>query len=141
MWPNRNALGRLQPASSGLEAPWACPVLKSIDPQSADLIGVCNGNSVANSVTRWSERRNGLRDLSRNQLISLVGTAGFELATPCTPCKCATRLRYAPTSGGIIGTSPRRPGADACAPATSRTEQIADREQFGANLVDRHLAG
>ena len=27
---------------------------------------------------------------------SLVGTAGFELATPCTPCKCATRLRYAP---------------------------------------------
>ena len=28
----------------------------------------------------------------------LVGAAGFELATPCTPCKCATRLRYAPTS-------------------------------------------
>ena len=27
----------------------------------------------------------------------LVGAAGFELATPCTPCKCATRLRYAPT--------------------------------------------
>ena len=26
----------------------------------------------------------------------VVGTAGFELATPCTPCKCATRLRYAP---------------------------------------------
>ncbi|MDR3899446.1 MAG: hypothetical protein Q3X95_09345, partial [Duodenibacillus sp.] len=23
----------------------------------------------------------------------LVGAAGFELATPCTPCKCATRLR------------------------------------------------
>ena len=31
-------------------------------------------------------------------LILLVGAAGFELATPCTPCKCATRLRYAPTS-------------------------------------------
>ncbi len=28
--------------------------------------------------------------------VFLVGTAGFELATPCTPCKCATRLRYAP---------------------------------------------
>ena len=27
----------------------------------------------------------------------MVGAAGFELATPCTPCKCATRLRYAPT--------------------------------------------
>jgi hypothetical protein len=26
-----------------------------------------------------------------------IGTARFELATPCTPCKCATRLRYAPT--------------------------------------------
>ena len=26
----------------------------------------------------------------------MVGAAGFELATPCTPCKCATRLRYAP---------------------------------------------
>ena len=28
--------------------------------------------------------------------------AGFELATPCTPCKCATRLRYAPTEPAII---------------------------------------
>ena len=28
--------------------------------------------------------------------MSLVGVAGFELATPCTPCKCATRLRYTP---------------------------------------------
>ena len=27
---------------------------------------------------------------------SIVGTAGFEPATPCTPCKCATRLRHAP---------------------------------------------
>ena len=30
----------------------------------------------------------------------MVGVAGFELATPCTPCKCATRLRYTPK--GII---------------------------------------
>ena len=27
----------------------------------------------------------------------MVGTAGFEPATPCTPSKCATRLRYVPT--------------------------------------------
>ena len=27
----------------------------------------------------------------------MVGTARFELATPCTPSKCATRLRYVPT--------------------------------------------
>ena len=29
-------------------------------------------------------------------LQKLVGTARFELATPCTPSKCATRLRYVP---------------------------------------------
>ena len=28
--------------------------------------------------------------------VGMVGVAGFELATPCTPCKCATRLRYTP---------------------------------------------
>ena len=28
----------------------------------------------------------------------LVGATGFEPATTCPPCKCATRLRYAPTS-------------------------------------------
>ena len=27
----------------------------------------------------------------------MVGATGFEPATPCTPSKCATRLRYAPT--------------------------------------------
>ena len=27
----------------------------------------------------------------------LVGTRGFEPPTPCTPCKCATRLRHVPT--------------------------------------------
>jgi hypothetical protein len=29
-------------------------------------------------------------------LIQLVGTTGFEPATPCPPDKCATKLRYAP---------------------------------------------
>ena len=42
----------------------------------------------------------------------VVGAAGFELATPCTPCKCATRLRYAPTgaeySKGLRAFSLRR---------------------------------
>jgi hypothetical protein len=31
--------------------------------------------------------------------VRLVGATRFELATPCTPCKCATRLRHAPTEG------------------------------------------
>src|SRR3982751_4001838 len=30
-------------------------------------------------------------------LIYMVGARRFELPTPCTPCRCATRLRYAPT--------------------------------------------
>jgi hypothetical protein len=34
-------------------------------------------------------------------LPNMVGAAGFELATPCTPCKCATRLRYAPKKKSI----------------------------------------
>ena len=36
--------------------------------------------------------------------LRLVGTAGFEPATPCTPCKCATRLRYAPTQRKVDDT-------------------------------------
>ena len=43
-----------------------------------------------------------------NRLTLLVGAAGFELATPCTPCKCATRLRYAPTGGEFYHSSCRR---------------------------------
>ena len=33
----------------------------------------------------------------RGGLNLLVGAARFELATTCTPCRYATRLRYAPT--------------------------------------------
>src|SRR5690606_32440603 len=40
---------------------------------------------------------------------SLVGATGFEPATTCTPSKCATRLRYAPTSWGVGERSCRRP--------------------------------
>ena len=35
-------------------------------------------------------------ELVRNPLIELVGARGFEPPTTCTPCRCATRLRYAP---------------------------------------------
>ena len=35
----------------------------------------------------------------------LVGTTRFELATPCTPCKCATGLRYVPKKLGCFATS------------------------------------
>ncbi len=53
------------------------------------------------SVT-WQTRsfcQNGPRG---NSLKGLVGAARFELATTCTPCRYATRLRYAPTRGKSI---------------------------------------
>jgi hypothetical protein len=34
----------------------------------------------------------------------LVGAPRFELGTPCTPCKCATRLRHAPTGRELYET-------------------------------------
>jgi hypothetical protein len=37
-------------------------------------------------------------------LTLMVGAKGFEPSTPCTPCRCATRLRYAPTELAIIPT-------------------------------------
>ena len=37
----------------------------------------------------WTSEKN-------SHLSSEVGTTRFELATPCTPCKCATGLRYVP---------------------------------------------
>jgi hypothetical protein len=32
----------------------------------------------------------------------MVGAARFELTTPCAQGRCATRLRYAPTSAGLF---------------------------------------
>ena len=34
---------------------------------------------------------------STSAVEKLVGARGFEPPTPCTPCKCATSLRHAPT--------------------------------------------
>lgn len=36
----------------------------------------------------------------------MVGTVGFEPTTPCTPCRCATRLRHAPTVVLTVWDSP-----------------------------------
>src|SRR5512139_2828618 len=63
-------------------------------------------------------RKRGYESASRNPSCVLVGTAGLEPAAPCTPCKCATRLRYVPIRGdsilpdeGVQVTSILRPGA------------------------------
>src|SRR5512143_4252945 len=42
-------------------------------------------------------RRDGKQGLRLAKMEELVGARRFELPTPCTPCRCATRLRYAPT--------------------------------------------
>lgn len=54
----------------------------------------------------------------------LVGTAGFELATPCTPCKCATRLRYTPKQAIVAGLS-------------AFQQQCADFFELGSKLAVR----
>ena len=41
----------------------------------------------------------------------LIGAPRFELGTPCTPCKCATRLRHAPTDCSSYRRRCRRHGA------------------------------
>ena len=56
----------------------------------------------------------------------MVGTAGFELATPCTPCKCATRLRYAPTEPRSIA-------------EIQSVRDASDGEQLGADLLERPM--
>src|SRR5690606_15021443 len=40
------------------------------------------------------------------RLSVLVGVRGFEPPTTCTPCRCATRLRYTPEGAGIVHESP-----------------------------------
>ena len=53
------------------------------------------------NVTKLGKEASIVGDESRqrgcNSSKKLVGTPRFELGTPCTPCKCATRLRHAPT--------------------------------------------
>ncbi len=53
-------------------------------------------HSRKNTVTIGIKKLKKKKAYENVSLFNLVGTAGFELATPCTPCKCATRLRYAP---------------------------------------------
>jgi hypothetical protein len=43
-----------------------------------------------------SNRKNPLLKRVSKKELKMVGTTGFEPATPCTPCKCATGLRYVP---------------------------------------------
>ena len=44
------------------------------------------------------QRRKDLEHFYSKSLIHMVGVKGFEPSTPCTPCKCATRLRHTPSA-------------------------------------------
>src|SRR5258705_9575318 len=70
----------------------------------------------------------------------MVGAAGFEPATTCPPCRCATRLRYAPTQGH--GRYERgRPGARRPRRSGARFAQaLGQLPQFRLDLVQHQLA-
>jgi hypothetical protein len=54
-------------------------------------------DAAAQELLTANEKR--VRACGSNPLIYLaflVGVKGFEPSTPCTPCKCATRLRHTP---------------------------------------------
>src|SRR5688572_10106125 len=69
----------------------------------------------------------------------MVGAKGFEPSTPCTPCRCATRLRYAPTEPEIIpalvGNCPH-----AVHRTQGRTGLAQAAEPLAVDLLDRFAA-
>src|SRR5664279_831863 len=78
-------------------------------------------------MNRAPEKRKDLEHFYSKSLIHMVGVKGFEPSTPCTPCKCATRLRHTPSSKNYNRRSdPYR-------------QQIANFKQFQTDLVQ--LAG
>ena len=60
-----------------------------------------NESTAAASGLTAVQNRTGQPLVRASPVIQLVGTTGFEPATPCPPDKCATKLRYAPTEGRL----------------------------------------
>ena len=54
--------------------------------------------TISNQMATSARIEKGLTSIACKALISLVGARGFEPPTTCTPCRYATRLRYAPNS-------------------------------------------
>ena len=80
--------------SVGYVKPGLLAMLDCTPPGRGTLLGTLLGTFSKNP----NHKQKGFPACDWKPLVLLVGAAGFELATPCTPCKCATRLRYAPTS-------------------------------------------
>jgi hypothetical protein len=65
----------------------------------------------------------------------MVGARGIEPPTPCTPCRCATRLRYAPTLiHSLYRLQP--PG-----PRSWRISSMTCRSWSGESAAPRRTAG
>src|SRR5882762_5573227 len=60
----------------------------------------------------------------------MVGAARFELATTCTPCRYATRLRYAPTRESIT---------EACTDSGTET-QVPDQRKISMTFFSSCLS-
>src|ERR1700716_531953 len=60
------------------------------------------GNNVGAKSVGPQKRIRGYRLAICTPLMFLVGARGFEPPTTCTPCRYATRLRYAPIRERII---------------------------------------
>lgn len=62
------------------------------EPDHRDAEKTMNGRPIIFNMPESKNRRK----LFNLQRLKVVGLTGFEPATPCTPCRCATRLRYNP---------------------------------------------
>ena len=88
----------------GTDLTWSRPTLfhNRYDPKSTNAVDVCVDSVPLQPLRRrlpatTPRARSPRPSRLEAYYVRLVGTARFELATPCTPSKCATRLRYVPT--------------------------------------------
>ncbi len=72
----------------------------------------------------------------RLRLHRVVGARRFELPTPCTPCRCATRLRYAPTELAIIPGTWRYDERSSARISSSSCRMSAGSSMFSGAIVD-----
>ena len=80
------------------------------------------GRVVGHLPEHARNKEKGFPVINRKPLVLLVGAKGFEPSTPCTPCKCATRLRHAPTARIITkeATAIALPAANSTSPTEVR---------------------
>ena len=84
--------------------------------EASDLAQLSGSNFQSQGRSQCKERQRGCRRLihltetrlqnvrkARRAGLSLVGTTGFEPATPCSQSRCATELRHVPSGASVPG--------------------------------------